>query len=164
MGLVNPKEITYGRVILQDPNQGIKSMVYRDLAIQIFDKMIDWMLNDPIIYNRTRQLLSQKHKMSKESFDNLAAKAEKANINLLTIIEVYNEGLKQDYPLHLSPEQRAYNRVNAFIAHEDNEFAGINDSTPSDREQGTTSLTNIYKRGTPGQSKTLKTLKKVIKK
>ena len=197
-------------------------MVYRDLAIEIFNKLIDYSLNDSVMYNRLRQLLSQDNKgknMSKESFDNLATKADKAGIDLLEVIEVYNEGYEQDYPLHLTREQRAFNKVNSFLAElksstlssyvdkarksrkeaiknddetradqrtqgiadakqrlsgsmntkkkyqmEDNEFGGVYDSSTTDREQGTTSLTNLYKKGTPGQSKTLKTLKKVAKK
>src|ERR1700722_6539653 len=130
LGLIDDiKKLPYGRIIMKDPDQGVKSMVYRDLAIEIFNKLIDYCLNDSVMYNRLRQLLSQDHKgrsMSKESFDNLVAKAEKSNVELLTVIEVYNEGYKQDYPVHLTREQRAFNKVNAYLAHEDNEFEGVN--------------------------------------
>lgn len=157
MGLVNnPKDITYGRIVLQDPAQGITSMVYRNLAIQIFNKLTDYCLNDAVMYNRLRQLLSQDSPMKKEAFDNLVEKAEKSGIDLLTVIEVYNEGFEQEYPLHLTKEQKAFNRVNAYIA----DHVEVD---PHKREDGTTELTNLYKSQTPGQSR-LQRIKKALKK
>ena len=166
MGLIDDiKKLPYAQIIMQDPDQGVKSMVYRNLAISIFNKLIDFTLNDPVVYNRIRQLLSQgKNPMSEKAFDNLANRADKMGIDLLKIIELYNEGYEKDYPIHLTREQRAFGWINKYLTNEDNEFAGVNDSTPSDREIGTSTLADIYRRGTPGQSKTLKTLKKVTKK
>jgi hypothetical protein len=149
LGLINDlKKLPYGRIILQDPNQGVKSMVYRDLAVEIFNKLVDYCLNDAVMYNRLRQLLQQDHHMSKESFDNLAAKAEKSNIDLLTVIEVYNEGYNQDYPNHLTREQRAFNRVNAFLATEE-----LTDSNERQADVVTTPV-----------KRTFKTIKKALKK
>lgn len=70
-GLAPKSQLPYARIVLSDPKQGIESMVYRGLAIKIFGKMADMMLNDATIYNRMRQLLlSKPMNESEDYFDN----------------------------------------------------------------------------------------------
>ena len=154
LGLIdNIKQVALARQVLLNPRQGIESAVYRPYAIEMFNKLIDYCLNDTVMYNRLKQLLRQDHPlMSRESFENLVEKAEKHGVDLTQVIEAYNEGYNQDFPAHLTREQRAFNHANAFVARQ---------SSVNDREVGTTSLTNVYTAGTPGQ--TVKTIKKALK-
>lgn len=116
LGLGRDKQkLAWYRAILQDPKNGIYNMNYRDLSVEVFDKLINYMLNDPVIYNRTRQLLSQSNPTTTKAFEALVKKAEKSGIELTEVLEAYNIGYDQEYPLHLSPEQKAFNKVNEFI-------------------------------------------------
>lgn len=121
LGLINDiKKITYGRICMQDPHQGIYSMVYRSLTEEIYNKLLDYVLNDMVMFNRLRQLLMQDHhkanSSSKEALDNIAKKADKSGIDLSTLIETYNEGYERNFPEHLSREQRGFNHLNYFLA------------------------------------------------
>lgn len=60
-GLCSKKKLPYARIVLSDVNQEIKSMVYRDLAVEIFTKLTNLILNDQVLYQRTRQLLMSQH-------------------------------------------------------------------------------------------------------
>lgn len=64
-GLVDKRLLPYARIVLSDPDQGIKSMVYRETASQIFTKISKMILTDQTLFQRIRQLLSVK----KEDFD-----------------------------------------------------------------------------------------------
>jgi hypothetical protein len=60
-GLGNVKKLAYYRIILSDPESGVKNMVYRDLTIDLCKKLFGYAINDPIIFNRLRQLLLQRN-------------------------------------------------------------------------------------------------------
>ena len=90
---------------MQDPHQGIFSMVYRPIAIEIFNTLLNYCLNDGVMYNRLRQLLTQDHPTSTKAFENLVQKAETSGYDLTTILEVYNRGFNQEGPSHLTSEQ-----------------------------------------------------------
>ena len=170
-GLAPIKKLTYARIVLNNPHEGIYSMVYRDLAANIFTKITDYILNDSILFNRLRQLLMQEHGLSSSAFEALLKKATKSNLPLNIVLEIYQRGFKdQAYP-NLTPEQKAFNRVNSFIAGglarklDADLWEAAVELDPDKREWGTTSLTDLYKKGTPGQtSNTLKTIRKNIKK
>jgi len=166
-GLAPIKKLPYARIILSDVPTGIKNMVYRELAIRIFSEITKYCLNDQIMFNRLRQLLEQKHPMRTKAFESLISKAESSGIPLDVVIEVYERGMSDTPPSHLSQEQHAFNRINSFIA---GGAARELDSDllewlpAKDMEWGSDSLANEYIKDTPGQSRTLKTIKKVIKK
>lgn len=166
-GLAPIKKLAYARIVLSDVPTGIKSMVYRDLAISIFSKLTNFCLNDPVIFNRLIQLLGRKHPMRSKAFEALIAKAGKSGIPLDVLIEVYERGMSETPPPHLSHEQYAFNRVNGFIAGgrvRELDYDLV-EWLPADKmEWGSDSLANEYRRDTPGQSKTLNTIRKVIKK
>ena len=63
----------------------------------------------------------------------------------------------------LSEDEYAFNRVNSFVAggRAAIEDVDLLEDTPSDREEGTTSLTRTYTRTTPGQC--IKTIKRVLR-
>lgn len=170
-GLAPIKKLPYARIVLGDVPQGITSMVYRDLAIEIFSKITDHILNDSILYQRLRQLLMQESPMSSRAFEALITKAEKASIPLDVVIEVYNRGYA-DNPGMLSHEQHAFNRVNSFIAgglarQWDADLLDEMELEAKDREEGSDSLVKTYQQDTPGEpgyKKTLNTIRKVLKK
>jgi hypothetical protein len=140
---------------MQQPQQAVYNMVYRPLAAEMFNFLIDCVLNDSVMYNRLRQILMQQHPTSPHAFEALIAKAETAGIELTKILEVYDNGFRRDFPAHLTPEQRAFNAVNSFIANE-------MQLDPHKREQGTDDLVNTYIKDTPGQSK-INTIRKALK-
>ena len=166
-GLAPIKKLPYARIVLSDVPTGIKNMVYRELAIRIFSEISNYCINDTIMFNRLRQLLERKHPIRPKAFESLINKAEKSGIPLDVIIEVYERGMADPPPSHLSQEQHAFNRCNSFIA------GGMARELDSDlvewlpaskMEWGSNSLAKEYIKDTPGQSKTLNTIKKVIKK
>jgi hypothetical protein len=67
-GLAPIKKLSYARIVMSDPRQGIYSMVYRDLATQIFTKLARYAVNDSVIYNRLQALLEADKKTKLEDF------------------------------------------------------------------------------------------------
>lgn len=63
----------------------------------------------------------------------------------------------------LSEDEYAFNRVNSFVSggRAAMEDVDLLEDTPSDREEGTTSLTRTYTRATPGQC--VRTIKRVLR-
>jgi hypothetical protein len=132
-------------------------------------------------------VLTDKQKLS------LYKKSQNSGISVDILEEVYRRGYVtfNEQSFAGTQEQFAFDRVNSFIAggfamelDEDlkkacwkgYEAIGTKkkngktvpncvpeENTPSDREVGTSTLTDIYKNETPGQSLTLKTIKKVVK-
>lgn len=167
-GLAPIKKLPYARIVMSDVSTGITNMVYRNLAIEIWSKIGKFVLNDSILYNRLRNLLQQSHPISEKAFEALIEKAEAHGIPFDVIMEVYERGMFDPPPEHLSQEQHAFNRINSFIAggkarEIDSDLIG--EWKPADKmEWGTSSLANEYAKDTPGQSRTLKTIRKVLKK
>ncbi len=52
-------KIAYYRQVMQDPSSGFTNQIYRHYATDVFNTMLSYMLNDPILYNRFRQNLLQ---------------------------------------------------------------------------------------------------------
>src|SRR5262249_21121790 len=136
-GLAPIKKLPYARIVLSDVQQGITSMVYRNLAIEMFSKITNYILNDQILYQRLRQLLMNDH-FSSRAFEALIKKADKAGLSLDVILEVYERGMKDTSHPHLTREQNALNRVDSFIAGglARKLDADLIEDTPSDREWG----------------------------
>lgn len=105
-------------------------------------------------------LLSPKQIMS------LYNKSQQSGFSFDLLEQVFRRGLDLWEPgCNLTKEQFAFNRVNSFVS---GGRAAIDDvdlveNTPSDREEGTESLTNTYKRATPGESSTARTILRSIK-
>lgn len=160
------RRLAYYRAILQNPRSSFNNSVYRDLAGELLDSLTNYVINDAQIFNRLRQDLIADRKVKREELDNLMEKAEATGIEADVVLEVYRRGLSQDFPMHLTAEQRAFNRVNSYLAkggayYEDADLRECDD--PSSREEGTDSIVNCYKTATPGQG-ALKTIRKVVKK
>lgn len=158
--------IAYYRQVLQSPRSSFNNSITRDLAAEVLETLVTYVLKDPQLYSRLRADLLADN-MRKEALDNLKAKAERHGYPFEIVMEVYNRGLNQDGPDHLSAENRAFNRVNAFLAggKVDRDLAEMELSVGA-REQGTDTIVNSYLDDTPGQkpSKTLQTIRKLIKK
>ncbi len=56
-GLGNKRELPYWRIIMTDPVSAITNMVYRNLTIRLYTKLLKYILTDQIIYQRLRTLL-----------------------------------------------------------------------------------------------------------
>jgi len=107
--------------------------------------------------------LTQKAKIS------LYKKSKKSGISVNILEEVYQRGYHiWSNQFKGSREQFAFDRVNSFIA---GGFASQIDkdlregsACPCDREDGSGSLTDTYKKDTPGENpkKTIKTIRKVL--
>jgi len=56
-GLCPVRKLPYARVVLGDVSAGLNQYVYRDLAVKIYSKISNFILNDQILYQRMLQLL-----------------------------------------------------------------------------------------------------------
>lgn len=128
-GLGDINRIAYYRVVMMDPHAGFYNTVYREYATDVYNKLLDYVLNDNQLYTRLRQLLlAEHHQISPRAFESLMTKSVENNIPLETLIEVYNRGYRNNNTKHLTNEQFAFNRVNSFINkgrafNEDNDLA-----------------------------------------
>jgi hypothetical protein len=161
----NISRIAYYRQVLTNPRSSFNNSYTRDLAAEVLETLVKYVLKDPQLYSRLRvDLLADN--MRREALDNLKAKADKHGYPLEIIMEVYNRGLNQDCPSHLTPENVAFNRVNSFLAGADiDRDLTEMEMMSSRRMTGSPELLKNYRNDTPGQgSKTLKTIRKLIKK
>jgi hypothetical protein len=112
--------LSYYRQIIQNPQQAIQSVIMRKYAAEVLNNLLGFVFSDSVMYNRLRQLLvsSGKHmsKMKPSAFESIMTKAISNNVDIETLIEVYEEGYEdEDRPTWLSKEQHAFNSVNSFI-------------------------------------------------
>jgi hypothetical protein len=59
-------KIAYYRVVIEDPRMGFNNTIYRQYAADVFNTMINYILNDPVMYNRFRQDLIQDNRNYEE--------------------------------------------------------------------------------------------------
>jgi len=142
--------LSYYRQIIQDPQKAIQNVVFRKYAAELLNNLLGYVFSDSVMYNRLRQLLlsSGKHmsRMKPSAFESIMHKAMKNDVDLEVLIEVYERGYEdENRPSWLSKEQHAFNRVNSFVE------GGAAFETDNDL-----SMVN--------ESKTLTTIKKVVKK
>ncbi len=65
------KKLTYYRQVMVDPRAGFYNMVYRNYAVEIFENLVSYVLNDAQLYNRLRQLLlTHREEFQQESEEN----------------------------------------------------------------------------------------------
>lgn len=160
------QKINWYRQVLQNPQGSFNNTIYRNIAGEVFDKLLNYVLNDSILFNRLRQDLLADH-LNKRAFENIQRKAIENGIQFDVLLEVYNRGLQQDEPVHLTQEQRAFNRVNSFVSHgrawyEDYDLVEMQ-LNPDKRLEATKSLSDTYKDDTPGERKTLSTIRRARK-
>ena len=135
-------KLSYYRQIIQNPQNSAQSVVLRKYMAEVFDNLLDLVFSDSVVYNRIRQLLvakgSKMAAMKPSAFESLVQKyipiADKVPFE--TIIEEYEIGYEDDTrPLHLSREQYAFNRVNAFL-HNDSQ-SGMNEQKAPSKTMAT---------------------------
>lgn len=63
----NLKRIDYYRVVMMNPRSSLNTTVYRNLAADILDTLVDQVLNDSVLYNRLRQNLLVKNRKAGQS-------------------------------------------------------------------------------------------------
>ena len=100
------------RTVLLDPRGSLNNMQYRELAMEMFETIMEYTFNDSTIFNRLRQDLLMNNRYRQRTFESV------------TEMEI----------------------------------------NPIDRQSGTDSLTNSYREDTPGQTTTLKTIKRLTRK
>jgi|SRR6516225_3951305 hypothetical protein len=63
----NLKKLPYYRIVMQDPRAGFYNTVYREYAVEIFNNLLDYTLNDAQLYSRLRQLLLNDNRKHEEA-------------------------------------------------------------------------------------------------
>ena len=111
----DPRKLPYYRQVMIDPRAGFFNLSYRDYALEIYNNLLNYMLNDPQLYSRLRQLLIQQNrKMSMKTHEELEYKSEKSGIDFDTLMMVYFDGVDKPNP-ELTEEQRGMVAVNVYI-------------------------------------------------
>jgi len=57
-------KVAYYRLVIIDPRTGFNNTIYREYAVEIMNSLLDYTLNDTMMYNRLRQLLLEQNQKS----------------------------------------------------------------------------------------------------
>jgi len=95
----------------------------------------------------------------------LYKKSQQSGFSFDLLERVYRRGLTAwvDADTHLSETEFAFNRVNSFVSggRAAIEDVDLLEDAPCDREEGTTTLADTYRRATPGQC--IRVIKSIIR-
>jgi nicotinic acid mononucleotide adenylyltransferase len=116
-GLVPVKNIPITQRTFRDLKQAGPNPELRKHLISVTDKVLEYIMNDTLLYRRFLVLLHNHFLMKEEHRDSLLFKAQKNNFEYTTLLEVYLRGLAAS-PIYgdKSPYQHAFDRVNSFIS------------------------------------------------
>ncbi len=125
-------KMMYYQQAIQNPQITVQQVAFRGYVAEVLDKLCDLIFTDPILYARVAALLASKKRPASpvalrhphgrarirpKAWESLQKKADSSGVELKTLVEVYDKGFNDtSRPMHLTPEQFAYNRVNSYIA------------------------------------------------
>jgi hypothetical protein len=111
----DPRKLSYYRQVMIDPRAGFFNLSYRDYALEIYNNLLNYMLNDVQLYTRLRQLLIQKNrKMSMKAHEELERMSAESGVDFDTLMLVYFDGADQPHS-KLNEEQMGLGAANAYI-------------------------------------------------
>jgi len=187
-GLVPTKYIPITQRAFKDIKQAAPNPELRKHIFDVTDKVLEYVMNDDLLYRRMLLLLHNKFLMKEEHRDSLLKKAQKHGIEYGTLLEVFLRGLVCS-PIHgeKTPQQYAFDRVNSFISggasqktmdsdiwesHIQNtlntttnrsmDVRTFKEISESPGEWGTKDLADRYCKETPGQPDDTKKIKSLI--
>lgn len=116
----DPRAINYYRRVIQDPERMINEQNLRRYGAEVLENLLDILFEDDQVWNRVKSILSKRKNrfstrslredVSEEGAGALIRKAEKHEIPLEVIFEVYSRGAEG------ASEEDGFSRVNSFIA------------------------------------------------
>jgi hypothetical protein len=117
-GLVPVKYIPITQRTFKNLKQAGPNPELRKHLISVTDKVLEYIMNDTLLYRRFLVLLHNGFlEMKEDQRDSLLMKAQKNNFEYTTLLEVYLRGLAAS-PIYgnKAPQQYAFDRVNSFIS------------------------------------------------
>lgn len=164
LGLGGPDRIIYYRKVITDPTSAMRDPILRPYVAKVADLLLDVLFSDLQTWNRTRQLLQQRHptqilsRVSEGAYRSLERRARRGGVSVDVVLEVYRRGLREGL------ESRAFARVDSFVA------GGAARELDADLleksgagEQGTPELSATYAEQTPGQDTLAEKIKKALR-
>ncbi len=187
-GLVPMKHIPITKRAFKDLKNAAPNPELRKHILSVTDKVLEYVMNDDLLYRRMLLLLHNEFLFSEDQRDALLKKAQKHGIEYGTLLEVYMRGLVCS-PIHgeKTAQQHAFDRVNSFISggasqktmdsdiwesHIQNtlntttdrsmDVRSFKDISESPGEWGTKDLADRYCEDTPGQPDDTANIKSLI--
>lgn len=116
-GLVPVKYIPITQRAFKDIKQSAPNPELRKHIFSVTDKILEYIMNDELMYRRMLLLIHNKSLMIEDHRDSLLSKAQKHGFEYGTLLEVFLRGLVCS-PIHgeKTPHQYAFDRVNSFIS------------------------------------------------
>jgi len=150
--------MTYYQQAMTAPQRTVQQLAFRGYVAEVLDNLVDWIFSDQVAYQRLAQYLLSRNRparLTSKAWESMSAKAFKTKIPLQKLVEVYEKGLNDPKkPMHLTPEQYAFNGLNHYIAEQ---------SSVDKRQEGTTDLSDTYKDDTPGEKRKRKVIENIKK-
>jgi nicotinic acid mononucleotide adenylyltransferase len=117
-GLVPVKYIPITQRTFKNLKQAGPNPELRKHLLKVTDKVLEYVMNDTLLYRRFLTLLHNGFlEMKEDQRDSLLMKSQKNNFEYTTLLEVYLRGLAAS-PIYgnKTPQQYAFDRVNSFIS------------------------------------------------
>lgn len=118
IGLGDKDRLNQYRKALSNPTSAVNTVVLRKYIVDVLDKLLKLVTDDPVMYQRVVANL-QKKRHVKESAVTVALKrkSEKSDYDFETLAEVYHRGVQSwDARKGGTPMQHGFSRVNSFIS------------------------------------------------